>query len=532
MTSAAAVNATPGPLAGYRVLELGSTVAGPFCGRLLADFGAEVIKVELAEGDPVRTHGQALPRQVALRGEHLSQQALVGIDLRKPEGQAIVRELATRSATCWSRTFARVRWSGWGLGYDALSALNESSSWSASAASARPVPTASAPGYGVIGEAVSGLRHLTGDPDRPPSRIAASAHRLHHGPVRRVRRHDGAAGRALNTGRGQVVDAALYESAFSLIEPYVPAYDKLGPSSRPRRVAAAGSSTPNNLYTTRGRTLHPRHRDGRRGVRAARRGDGQPGTGGRPALRHAGRALAASRSDSTRSSPRWIVAPGPRRRRAARSTHGGVPAAPHLHHRRHLRATALPRARDRSSLHRRGVRQRRRCRRSSRASRRRPARPRMPAGIGAGHGACSRNCCASPTPSSRARSAGAIADAARRRRPKRPACPAAKGERMKPPPDREAFKLRIEDENAQRQAKALRDGRRGEAREARASRRPRRARAHRSAARRRHVHRVRPLRHLASNPAEARAHAGRRQDHRLRQDRRALGRPSSPTTSP
>ena len=108
-----------GPLSGYRVLELGSTVAGPFCGRLLADFGAEVIKVEPAEGDPVRTMGKRFHGKSLYAASIFRNKSLIGVDLRKPEGQAIVAGLAAKSDVL-VENFRPGALEKWGLGYEAL----------------------------------------------------------------------------------------------------------------------------------------------------------------------------------------------------------------------------------------------------------------------------------------------------------------------------------------------------------------------------------------------------------------------------
>src|SRR5574340_1019244 len=121
MTQLQAVPA--GPLAGLRVLELGSTVAGPFCGRLLADFGAEVIKVEPAEGDPVRTMGKRFHGKSLYAASIFRNKALISLDLRRPEGQQLARELA-RVCDLVVENFRPGGLERWGLGYRELSALN------------------------------------------------------------------------------------------------------------------------------------------------------------------------------------------------------------------------------------------------------------------------------------------------------------------------------------------------------------------------------------------------------------------------
>lgn len=235
------------PLAGYRVLELGSTVAGPFCGRLLADFGAEVIKVEPFEGDPVRSMGKRLEGKSLYAASIFRGKRLISLDLRRTEGQELVRRLADRSDFL-VENFRPGAMEAWGLDYEALSRGNPGLIMIRISGYGQTGPYAQRPGYGAICEAVSGLRHLTGDPDRPPSRMATSTTDYITGLY-------GAFGALIalearhRSGRGQVVDAALYEGAFSFMEPHVPAYEKLGAIAM-RAGARLPGNAPNNLYLT------------------------------------------------------------------------------------------------------------------------------------------------------------------------------------------------------------------------------------------------------------------------------------------
>ena len=237
-----------GPLSGYRVLELGSTVAGPFCGRLLADFGAEVIKVEPLAGDPVRTMGKQYKNQSLYAASILRNKSLVAIDLRSPAGQDLVRRMATRCDVV-IENFRPGGLEKWNLGYEALSALNPRLIMARISGFGQSGPYRQRPGYGVIGEAVSGLRHVTGDPDRPPTRAAVSLTDCLTGLYAAFGIVMAALARQ-TTGRGQYIDAALYECAFSIMEPHVPAFDKLGVVAQ-RAGSKLPDSTPNNLYPTR-----------------------------------------------------------------------------------------------------------------------------------------------------------------------------------------------------------------------------------------------------------------------------------------
>ncbi len=236
-----------GPLAGCRVLEMGSTVAGPFCGRLLADFGAEVIKIEPAEGDPVRTMGKRFHGKSLYAASIFRNKDLIAVDLRVPDGQAIVRALAADSDVV-VENFRPGGLERWGLGYGDLSQLNPRLVMVRISGFGQDGPYSQLPGYGVIGEAISGLRHLTGDPDRPPTRVAVSMTDYitglyaAFGTVLAVLARE-------KTGRGQYIDAALYECAFSFMEPWIPAYQKLGHVAN-RTGSRLPESTPNNLYPT------------------------------------------------------------------------------------------------------------------------------------------------------------------------------------------------------------------------------------------------------------------------------------------
>jgi crotonobetainyl-CoA:carnitine CoA-transferase CaiB-like acyl-CoA transferase len=240
---------TRGPISGYRVLELGSTVAGPFCGRLLADFGAEVIKVETPEGDPVRTMGKRFAGKSLYASSIFRNKSLIALDLRKPEGQAIVRELAAQCDAV-IENFRPGGLEKWGLGYDDLSAINPKIVMVRISGFGQTGPYSQRAGYGVISEAVSGMRHITGDPDRPPARVAVSMTDYITGLYAAFGTVMALLARE-KTGRGQYIDAALYECAFSFMEPWIPAYEKLGHVAN-RAGSRLPESTPNNLYPTAG----------------------------------------------------------------------------------------------------------------------------------------------------------------------------------------------------------------------------------------------------------------------------------------
>lgn len=239
--------AAAGPLSGYRVLEIGSTVAGPFCGRMLADFGAEVIKIEPREGDPVRTMGKQHEGHSLYAASIFRNKKLISLDLHQEKGRHIVRSLVARCDVL-VENFKPGTLEKWGLGWDDLSRLNPRLVMVRISGFGQDGPYSHRPGYGVICEAVSGLRDLTGDPDRAPSRVGVSMTDYIAG----LHAAYGAAMALMvreKTGRGQFIDAALYECAFNFMEAWIPAYDKLGfvPNRTGSRLIG---STPNNLYRT------------------------------------------------------------------------------------------------------------------------------------------------------------------------------------------------------------------------------------------------------------------------------------------
>jgi crotonobetainyl-CoA:carnitine CoA-transferase CaiB-like acyl-CoA transferase len=240
--------AARGPLVGTRVLELCSTIAGPVCARLLADFGADVIKIEPPEGDPVRSMGYQEGTTSLYTPTILRNKRAATIDLKQPDGLALVRRLAAQCDIVVENfrpgTLERL-----GLGYDVLAGDNPRAILVRISGYGQSGPYRGKPGYGAICEAFAGIRHLTGDPDRPPARVAVAvtdymtAVYAAFGAVMALLERD-------RTGQGQVIDTALYETAFSMMEAVVPAYDRLKivPTRQGSRLP---SMAPNNLYPTR-----------------------------------------------------------------------------------------------------------------------------------------------------------------------------------------------------------------------------------------------------------------------------------------
>jgi formyl-CoA transferase len=238
-----------GPLDGVKVLELGQLIAGPFAAKTLADFGAEVIKVESpAGGDPLRKwrmlkDGTSVWWQVQSRNKRS-----IALDLKDAQAQGIVRQLAAE-ADVLIENFRPGAMEGWGLGPDELLALNPRLVMLRISGYGQSGPYRDRPGFGVVAEAMGGLRHLTGEPGRVPVRVGvsigdtlAALHgvigillALHH-------RHQ--------SGRGQVVDVALYEAVFNCMESLLPEYSAFGAVRGPAGSALPGI-VPTNAYLCR-----------------------------------------------------------------------------------------------------------------------------------------------------------------------------------------------------------------------------------------------------------------------------------------
>jgi crotonobetainyl-CoA:carnitine CoA-transferase CaiB-like acyl-CoA transferase len=212
------------PLAGLRVLEMGALIAGPFCAKILAEFGADVVKLEPpGHGDPLRKwrymqDGTSVWWHVQSRNKRS-----VSVDLRHPDGQAIARALAER-ADIVIENFRPGTLESWGLGYDAIAANNPGVILVRISGYGQTGPYHKRPGFGVIGEAMGGLRHVTGTPDRPPARTGISIGdtlSAMYGVIGAMM----ALEHRRKSGVGQVVDVALYESVFSVMESMLPEFD-------------------------------------------------------------------------------------------------------------------------------------------------------------------------------------------------------------------------------------------------------------------------------------------------------------------
>jgi formyl-CoA transferase len=237
----------PGPLADLRVLELGTLIAGPFAGRLLADFGAEVIKVEQpGRGDPLRSWGMSWDGSVSLW--HLVQsrgKRSVAADLHDPHDQAFVRQLAAESDIL-IENFRPGRLEKWGLDPEELMELNPGLIVVRISGYGQTGPLRDQPAFGTIAEAAGGLRFLTGEPDRAPARMGLSLGdsigSLHAVMGALIALHERQASR-----RGQVVDVALTDSLFSMLEGILPEYSYFG-VVRERTGNIAHNSAPTNAY--------------------------------------------------------------------------------------------------------------------------------------------------------------------------------------------------------------------------------------------------------------------------------------------
>ena len=238
-----------GPLSDIRVIEMGTMIAGPFCGQLLADHGAEVIKLEQpGVGDPMREWGREKPHGKALFWPVLARNKLSAtLNAREADGQALVRKLV-ENADILLENFRPGTMERWSLGYPDLAAINPRLIMVRVSGFGQTGPYAGRAGYGAIGEAMGGLRYTTGDPSLPPSRAGVSI----GDSLAAVHACLGAV-MALHqvrlTGRGQVIDASIYESVLNMMESLVIDYD-VGGYIRERTGSFLPRIAPSNVYPT------------------------------------------------------------------------------------------------------------------------------------------------------------------------------------------------------------------------------------------------------------------------------------------
>ncbi len=239
-----------GPLAGLRLIEMGTLLAGPFCGQLLGDFGAEVIKLEPpGQGDPMRewgrekSHGMSLWWPVVARNKKS-----VTVNLRESEGQAIARDLIAKSDFLLEN-FRPGTLERWNLSYAELQKINPRLIMIRVSGFGQTGPYAKRAGFGAVGEAMGGLRYVCGDPATPPSRMGISIGDSLAATFACVGALSALYYRE-KTGQGQVVDSAIYEAVLNMMESLVTEYDKTG-YVRERTGAILPNVAPSNVYPTR-----------------------------------------------------------------------------------------------------------------------------------------------------------------------------------------------------------------------------------------------------------------------------------------
>ena len=241
-----------GPLAGLKVIELGQLIAGPFAAKTLADFGAEVIKIEPPEGDPLRQwrllhDGTSVWWQVQSRNKQS-----VALDLREPGDRDLCRALIAE-ADVLIENFKPGTMEAWGMGYEVLSAANAGLVMLRISGYGQTGPYKDRPGFGVVAEAMGGLRHLTAEPGRVPVRVGVSIGdtlaSLHGviGILMALQHRRMSVSPEAPTGRGQVIDVALYEAVFNCMESLLPEYSAFGAVREPAGSALPGIA-PSNAY--------------------------------------------------------------------------------------------------------------------------------------------------------------------------------------------------------------------------------------------------------------------------------------------
>jgi formyl-CoA transferase len=235
------------PLSGLRVIELGQLIAGPFASKMLGEFGADVIKVEPPEtGDPLRTWRMLHDGTSVWWAAHARNKRSITLNLREPEGQDVIRQLA-KDADIVIENFRPGALEKWGIGFKDLHAINPKLIMLRVSGYGQTGPYKDRPGFGVIGEAMGGLRYLTGEPGRPPVRTGVSIGDTLSGlhgviGVLMALRH-----REQQGGVGQEVDVALYESVFNMLESVLPEYSKFGAIRQPSGASMPGIA-PTNAY--------------------------------------------------------------------------------------------------------------------------------------------------------------------------------------------------------------------------------------------------------------------------------------------
>ncbi|MCC3284162.1 CaiB/BaiF CoA transferase family protein [Arthrobacter caoxuetaonis] len=241
--------AQQGPLAGVRVVEMGQLLAGPFCGQLLGDLGADVVKIEdPARGDPLRQWGRQLPEGISLWWSVVGRnKRSVTLNLRDPEGQELAKRLIAQ-ADVVIENFRPGTMERWGLGFEELRRENPRLVMVRVSGFGQDGPYAQRAGYGAIGEAMGGLRYVVGDPSTPPSRVGISigdtlaAMFAAIGALAALQERQ-------SSGQGQVVDSAIYEAVLGVMESLVPEWQVTG-YQRERTGAVLPNVAPSNVYPT------------------------------------------------------------------------------------------------------------------------------------------------------------------------------------------------------------------------------------------------------------------------------------------
>ncbi|MCY3661216.1 MAG: CoA transferase [bacterium] len=239
----------PPALDGLRVLETGVLIAGPFCGQLLADFGAEVIKIEQpGVGDPMREWGREKSGGHSLWWPVLARnKKSVTLNLRDTRGQDLLRRLVAYSDVL-VENFRPGTLERWGLGYEELAEINPRLILVRVTGFGQTGPYSGRPGYGSVGEAMGGLRYVVGNPDAPPSRVGISIGDTLAATFACVGALCALHARG-RTGRGQVVDSAIYEAVLGVMESLIPDYAVAG-HVRERSGAILSNVAPSNVYPT------------------------------------------------------------------------------------------------------------------------------------------------------------------------------------------------------------------------------------------------------------------------------------------